>query len=88
MQALPCTVDECLTLIRDGADVNAKGPNGHTALWCAAQQGRIELCELFVATGAVVNETEERGVGPLCVPRRTENMRRSHASYWLPALRL
>jgi ankyrin repeat protein len=48
--ALP--VDAVRMLIERGADVNAKGPDGHTALYHAALRGRTPVTELLEKAGA------------------------------------
>lgn len=41
-----------MALLQEGADVNATGENGYTALWAAAKAGHTSIVSLLVAHGA------------------------------------
>ncbi len=68
-----CRADKALDipkvkyLIELGADVNAIGPQGRTALHYAARGGNAELCKLLLDTGADESITDEKGRTPLDV---------------------
>jgi ankyrin repeat protein len=53
-----------LTLIAAGADVNAKGPEGRTALFFAGGH-RLDLLQLLIEKGADVNVRDAEGDSPL-----------------------
>ena len=55
---------EC-NLRDEGADVNAAGEDGQTALHWAAYGGRLEMAELLLAAGADVNAKNDAGRTPL-----------------------
>jgi hypothetical protein len=48
-------------LIREGADVNARHPDGNTALHVAAFFGRLEPVERLIAAGADIHARNEEG---------------------------
>ncbi|KAH7036004.1 ankyrin repeat-containing domain protein [Microdochium trichocladiopsis] len=52
-------------LLLKGADVNAQGPNGSTALHHACQSGPIELVETLLKHGAHVEAEDDCGETPL-----------------------
>src|SRR6476659_7677254 len=52
-------------LIRDGADVNTREPDGACALSWAVVRGNIPVAESLLKAGANPNLTNELGVGPL-----------------------
>lgn len=52
-------------LIASKADINARAPNGHTALLGASYSGRTEIVRLLVRAGADVNAPEAGGMTPL-----------------------
>ena len=52
-------------LIRDGADVNTREPDGASALSWAVVRGNISVAESLLKAGANPNLTNELGVGPL-----------------------
>ena len=49
-------------LIANGADVNAQGPSGRTALMVAAYNGRKEVCEFLITEGANLNVMDKFGI--------------------------
>jgi ankyrin repeat protein len=51
--------------IKQGADVNAKGEGGGTALMWAAGEGHAEIVKTLIAEGADVNTKSEDGVTAL-----------------------
>ena len=54
-----------VALIRRGADVNARQPDGTTALHWAAYTDNLPLVERLIAAGANVNAKNRYGVAPL-----------------------
>lgn len=52
---------EIEALIASGADVNARGKNGWTALMIAAQYGAADAAEALIAAGADVNALNSFG---------------------------
>ncbi|MCH7729032.1 MAG: ankyrin repeat domain-containing protein [Planctomycetes bacterium] len=54
-------LDAVKRLLRDGADVNAKGQTGNTPLYVAAWHGHIEVVEFLIKEGAEVNLEVEMG---------------------------
>ena len=57
----PWGTDRLKALIAAGADVNAKGKAGKTALLVAAENGQVDNVNLLIAAGADVNATDNRG---------------------------
>src|SRR4051812_39383621 len=53
------------SLLRQGADVNAREDDGTTALAWAASRSNIGIAELLLKAGANPNLTNELGIGPL-----------------------
>jgi ankyrin repeat protein len=53
------------SLIRMGADINAKDENGNTALMMSSLEGHLEIVKFLVSKGADVNETDNNGSTPL-----------------------
>lgn len=41
--------------LRDGADVDARDPEGRTPLMCAAEKGNVRIAQVLLAHGASVN---------------------------------
>jgi ankyrin repeat protein len=52
-------------ILRDGANVDQKGPGGETALHWAAAYGKQVAAELLLASGANPNEKDRAGMTPL-----------------------
>jgi ankyrin repeat protein len=52
-------------LISAGAQVDAKGPNGHTALYGAVRDCRLDLIRFLIQQGAEVNVRDSEGASPL-----------------------
>jgi uncharacterized protein len=52
-------------LISAGAQVDAKGPNGHTALYGAVRDCRLDLIRFLIQQGAQVNVRDIEGASPL-----------------------
>jgi ankyrin repeat protein len=50
-------------LLSNGAQINASGPDGRTALFLAA--GHLEMMHLLIEKGADVNARDREGAGPL-----------------------
>jgi len=59
------------SLLTKGADVNAKGRNGATALIWASENGHLEVVQALLAKGAAVNAKNDDGVTALIKPPRT-----------------
>lgn len=57
--------DHALSLISDGADVNASQPDGTTALMYAAYQGDTELAEALLEAGANPNVENDYGTAAI-----------------------
>lgn len=58
-------------MIKAGADVNAKGAAGKTALLKAAENGELDCVRLLLAAGADVNATDNRGSNSLVFAARS-----------------
>lgn len=58
------------TMLASGADVNAREPDGSTALGWAAMRSNVEIAKLLLAKGADPNLTNELGIGPLSLAIR------------------
>ena len=54
-------LEQVKTLVKKGADVNAKDQNGQTALMAAAGRGHLEMVKLLIDKGADVNASDENG---------------------------
>jgi len=54
-------IDTVKTLLKAGADPDARFLGGATALMAAAQEGRTDVCETLIADGADVNTKGPRG---------------------------
>jgi len=52
-------------LISAGAQVDAKGPSGRTALYEAVRDGHLDLIRFLIETGAAVNIRDKEGASPL-----------------------
>jgi len=48
-------------LLGHGAEINARAPNGQTALMLAAKNGQIEVVQLLVNAHATINLTDPNG---------------------------
>ena len=46
----------CLTLLRNGADVNISNESGKTALYIAIERGNLRITELLIRYGADYNK--------------------------------
>lgn len=64
-----------LAAIEDGVDVNAKAPDGTTALHWAAYHGNARLVERLVAAGADASAANEFGATPLAEAANVGNAR-------------
>ncbi len=62
-------------LMAQGADVNARVPNGSTVLMMAAREGREEVARMLVNAGADTRPTNERGESALTWAMRHKNFR-------------
>ncbi|MCX7170032.1 MAG: ankyrin repeat domain-containing protein [Proteobacteria bacterium] len=62
-------------LIEHGAQVNARAPNGSTALMMTAREGREELARQLLAAGADPRATNESGESALTWAMRHEHFR-------------
>ena len=60
-------------LLKDHVDVNARHPDGSTALVWAAYHDNLEMAELLIAAGADVNAANEYGEMPLSVASHNRN---------------
>ena len=60
-------------LLDAGADVNAKGPNGTTALMMAVRGGHADTVELLLAKGADPGRRNENGASALSWAKRAGN---------------
>ena len=55
-------VEFCRELVTDvGADVNARDPQGHTALMWAAQNGHVNMISTLITLGADINAQNNSG---------------------------
>ena len=61
--------DKARLLLDNGADVNAVGPRGRTALHYAAAAGHLALMDVLLDAGADAALTEETGATPLGLAR-------------------
>ena len=70
-----CRADKALAipkvqyLIDLGAEINAVGPEGRTALHYASRGNSVKLCELLLHAGADETMLDEEGKTPLDVAR-------------------
>ncbi|MBI3524689.1 MAG: ankyrin repeat domain-containing protein [Betaproteobacteria bacterium] len=62
-------------LLEQGADVNARAPNGSTALMMAAREGREELARQLLVAGADARASNENGDTALSWAMRYQNFR-------------
>ena len=62
-------MDNSIILIANGADVNARCPDGRTPLYGAVFLRQNEVVELLIAKGADVNAKYEDGMKALNVAR-------------------
>ena len=58
-------IDVVRFLIEKGADVNAKGQHGRTALMYAITKGHIDIASLLIKKGADVNAKDDLGYEPI-----------------------
>ncbi|HWB81167.1 MAG TPA: ankyrin repeat domain-containing protein [Nannocystaceae bacterium] len=70
------------TLLANGADPNARQPEGDSALHAAARRGSLELVEMLVRKGARVDAADARGRTPIAVAttREVVAMLRDHSA--------
>lgn len=61
------------TLIKSGANVNAKAGDGSTALLWAANNGSVEIARALIAAKAIVDAANDFGVTPLLQASRVGN---------------
>lgn len=47
------------TLLKQGADLKFKGPNGENALMLAASNGHLHMMKILIANGLEINDTDE-----------------------------
>jgi ankyrin repeat protein len=59
------------TLLQEGADVNARRPDGATALMWAAHWADVEMARQLLRAGANPNAADEQGVSPLALACET-----------------
>jgi uncharacterized protein len=62
-------------LLRDGANVEARGANGITPLMNAAEYGRVPMVSLLLDNGAKAEEKDEQGESPLSIAARNGHVR-------------
>ena len=95
-------VETAKFLVERGADVNAAGQYGWTALHAASYQGMNDVIEYLVSKGAKINQKDEFGQTPLSIsmsvltkdigarrlqiPRRYREETASFCLVWAPAL--
>lgn len=72
MAARRGNVNFAATLIRNGADVNARNEYGGTPLHSVAYKGKryVKMAELLIENGANVNATDHRGETPIFISAR------------------
>ena len=58
---------QVMLLLEKGADVNAKGNDGFTALMVGSLQGRTEIVKILLEKGADVNEKGNDGFTALMI---------------------
>lgn len=56
-----CDLDECLRLLSEGADVNARDADGCTPLLWAVLSGNMEVASLLIEKGADINSSNNDG---------------------------
>jgi ankyrin repeat protein len=61
------SIDTVMLLVKHGADVNAAGQFGWTALHAAAYQGLTDVIEFLVSKGADINRMDAFGQTPLSI---------------------
>lgn len=65
--------DVIKTLLKSGADIDAHGTGGKTALSWAAEMGKFETFALLMDRGASLNDRDDNGVTPAEYARRSSN---------------
>lgn len=58
-------VDDVVTLLENGANVNARGEDGITPLHCAAIKNHIEIAKILLAAGADPSAVNDDGRTPV-----------------------
>jgi hypothetical protein len=66
-------LQECIDAIRSGANVDAAGPYGMTALHWSANDGDVELTTELLQSGANPNVMDETGATPLIYTAEATN---------------
>jgi ankyrin repeat protein len=62
-------------LLRCGADANARGPRGRTALHCAAKAGFVSVIQVLLEGGTDIDARMDDGTTPLRAARRAKKGR-------------
>ncbi|MHC5022769.1 MAG: ankyrin repeat domain-containing protein, partial [Planctomycetota bacterium] len=65
-------------LLEAGADVNARGASGYTALHRASESSHYVAAEILIESGADVNAADRYGETPVLLTRKTRDVRMLH----------